>query len=150
MPPQWVPLDPREVSHHPVPHVGLRLPCTASEPTGHVWWVSRSVVTSTPRGGPWAKSREAAAKAARGADKTGACISHSSCETWHVSVLEPGQSLELIAMALPTLTSVFATTSRSPFQTILFYDQESMEIFTESSLCLRGCLCMYLLRTVSP
>ena len=66
------------------------------------------MVTSTPRGGPWAKSREAAAKAARGADKTGACISHSSCETWHVSVLEPGQSLELIAMALPTLTSVFA------------------------------------------
>lgn len=31
------------------------------------------------------------------------------CETWQVFVLEPGQSLvELIAMALPTLTLVFA------------------------------------------
>lgn len=58
-------------------------------------------------GGPWAKSKEAAAKAARGADKTGAWISRSPCETWQLSVLEPGQNLELIAMALPTLTLVF-------------------------------------------
>lgn len=83
----------------------LRMPCTVSEPTGHVWSISGSVVTSTAQGGPGQK--EEAEEAARGADKIRAWISHSACETWQVYVLEPGQSLGLIAMALPTLTLVF-------------------------------------------
>lgn len=62
VPPEWVTLDPREVSHHLLPCVVLQLPCTASEPTGHVWWVSRSVVTSTPRGGPLGKKQRSSSK----------------------------------------------------------------------------------------
>jgi len=54
------------------------------------------------------KKQSSGSKGCKTVDKTGAQISHLPYKTWQVSALEPGQSLELIAVALPTLTLVFA------------------------------------------